>query len=92
MNSICVLAGDFVAPSLLSSLDKAYGIVDVMNHTPVDYVCFGNHETDLKMDKLCKRIDESEFAWINSNMPGTEFKVLQKMRKDSQLGLLIFSI
>ena len=69
-NSICVLAGDFVAPSLLSSLDNGYGIVDIMNHTPVDYVCFGNHETDLKMDELCKRIDESEFAWINSNMPG----------------------
>ena len=72
-NSICVLAGDFVAPSLLSSLDNARGIVDIMNHTPVDYVCFGNHETDLKIDELRKRIDQSKFAWINSNMPGMKY-------------------
>ena len=72
-NSITTLAGDFVAPSLLSSLDKGYGIVDIMNHTPVDLVCFGNHEADLKMDKLRKRMDESDFAWINSNMPGFEY-------------------
>ena len=44
-----------------------------MNHTPVDYVCFGNHETDLKIDELRKRIDQSEFAWINSNMPGMKY-------------------
>lgn len=95
-NSITTLAGDFVAPSLLSSLDKGYGIVDIMNHTPVDLVCFGNHEADLKMDKLRKRMDESDFAWINSNMPGFEydherrgekmppFKILEVKGKDGR--------
>ena len=73
-----LLAGDFVSPSLLSSIDKGYGMIDVMNNTPVDYVCFGNHEADLKFEKLTKRIDESKFPWINSNMPDFKYEHEQR--------------
>ena len=29
----------------------------------------GNHEADLKLPQLYRRFKESEFAWVNSNMP-----------------------
>jgi len=68
-NTITMLAGDFVAPSLLSSLDHGKGMIDVMNAVGIDYVCFGNHETDVPFDALLERIKEYKGVWINTNMP-----------------------
>ncbi|KNC83512.1 hypothetical protein SARC_04243 [Sphaeroforma arctica JP610] len=62
------MAGDFLAPSLLSSLDNGVGVVDVMNTTGFDYAVFGNHECDVHQDYLLDRIGQSKFQWINSNM------------------------
>lgn len=64
--TIVMLPGDFLAPSLLSSLDHGYGMVDCLNMCGVDYACFGNHETDVPHDELVKRIKESKFKWINT--------------------------
>ena len=71
--TIGTLPGDFVAPSLLSSLDKGVGIVDCMLEAGIDYVCFGNHENDIPIDQLYNRIkqkgsDGQHITWINSNM------------------------
>eukprot|EP00961_Rhodomonas_salina_P151077 2034337-Rhodomonas_salina.1 len=68
-NTIVLLPGDFVAPSLLSSLDHARGMIDCMNRCKFQYVCFGNHETDIPHAELINRIKDSSFKWINSNMP-----------------------
>ena len=46
-NTVVLLPGDFVAPSLLSQLDYARGMVDCLNRCGVHYVCFGNHEADI---------------------------------------------
>lgn len=68
-----VLAGDFLNPSVIATVKykgeriKGAQMVDVMNQTGVDYVCFGNHEFDLDESELQKRINESEFEWISSN-------------------------
>lgn len=67
-NTFCILAGDFIAPSLLSSLDKGKGMVDILNRAGFDYVCFGNHEADISHHQLLKRIQESKFTWVNTNM------------------------
>lgn len=69
-NVITVLAGDFLAPSLLSSLDHGISMVDMMNRVPVDVVCFGNHEADVPYVSLKHRIREYNGVWLNSNMPG----------------------
>ncbi|GAB5373351.1 hypothetical protein AAMO2058_001743800, partial [Amorphochlora amoebiformis] len=63
-----VLAGDFVSPSLLSSLDKGRAMVDVLNKAGIDLVCIGNHEADIPHAQLVRRIKESKFTWVNSNM------------------------
>jgi hypothetical protein len=36
-----LLPGDFVAPSLLSSLDKGAGMVECLSQSGIDYVCIG---------------------------------------------------
>ncbi len=54
-NTIVMLPGDFLAPSILSQLDYARGMVDCLNRCGVQYVCFGNHEADIPHpgDVLC---------------------------------------
>lgn len=52
---IVTLAGDFVAPSILASLDKGVGMVDCLNAIPVTHVAFGNHEDDVGTGELRKR-------------------------------------
>ncbi|KAI9032324.1 Metallo-dependent phosphatase-like protein [Hyaloraphidium curvatum] len=66
---LVTLAGDFLSPSLLSSLDHGRGMVDVLNGVPVTHVCFGNHEDDLHVDEVRKRVTEFRGCWLNTNMP-----------------------
>ena len=40
---------------------------------------WGNHETDLKARQLQNRIRESEFAYLNSNIPTYEVDDLGKL-------------
>lgn len=62
-------AGDFLAPSLLSSLDHGKAAVEMLNAIPVDMVCFGNHEDDVPGTALKHRLEEFGGIWLNSNMP-----------------------
>lgn len=72
-NTVTVLAGDFLSPSVIGTLRyegkgiKGKQMVDVMNAVGVDWVCFGNHEFDLDENDLQERINESRFNWLNSN-------------------------
>lgn len=72
-NTITILAGDFLNPSVLGTIKyegqriKGAQMVAAMNAAGVDYVCFGNHELDLKEADLIKRINESKFEWISTN-------------------------
>eukprot|EP00961_Rhodomonas_salina_P136583 1837559-Rhodomonas_salina.1 len=45
------------------------GMIDCMNQVKIQYVCFGNHECDIPFPEMVERIKESNFKWINSNMP-----------------------
>jgi len=66
--TVATLPGDFLAPSLLSSIDSGKGMVDLMNKCGFDYVSFGNHENDIPYDQLLHRIKQSRFQWLNTNM------------------------
>merc|ERR1719253_1374385 len=35
----------------------------------MDFVCFGNHESDIPYTKLVQRVREFQGVWLNSNMP-----------------------
>jgi len=73
-NMMMVMAGDFLNPSLLGALrhngERIAGkqMVEVMNAMNFDLVTFGNHEFDLKEPDLQKRLNESDFAWLSSNV------------------------
>ena len=63
-----VLCGDFLSPSLLSSLDSGRAAVSVMNKVPVDYVCLGNHEFDHGTAALGARLAELNSVCLNTNV------------------------
>ena len=73
-NTLLVMAGDFLNPSLLGTLkvdnERVYGrqMIEVMNAMKFDVVAFGNHEFDLSQNDLQKRLNESNFPWISSNV------------------------
>lgn len=72
-NSMLVMAGDFLSPSVYNSL-KVDGVrvrgkqmVEAMNAAGVDMAIFGNHEFDITEAELQQRINEAQFTWISSN-------------------------
>ncbi|MCO6491353.1 MAG: bifunctional metallophosphatase/5'-nucleotidase [Phaeodactylibacter sp.] len=75
-NTIAVLAGDFLSPSVIGTLKKEDGeriagqqMVEVLNAMGLDYATFGNHEFDLKdAGLLQKRINQSAFEYTACNV------------------------
>lgn len=72
--SMMVLAGDFLNPSLVGTMryngERIRGkqIVEVLNSMDLDIVAFGNHEFDIPEEDLQKRINESTFEWLATNI------------------------
>jgi len=82
-NTFFVLAGDFLNPSLVGTMKyegqriKGRQMVEIMNACGIDLVVYGNHEFDIKEHELQARMNESDFAWLGTN-------VLQ-VKKDSTI-------
>lgn len=72
-NTIMVMAGDFLSPSVYNSLKfegnriRGKQMVDAMNIAGVDMAVFGNHEFDIPEADVKSRINESAFQWVSSN-------------------------
>ncbi len=72
-NTIMVMAGDFLSPSVYNSLKfegnriRGKQMVDAMNNAGVDIAVFGNHEFDIPEADVQSRINESAFQWVSSN-------------------------
>ena len=73
-NTLLVMAGDFLNPSLIGTMKyngariRGKQMVEVMNAMNFDVAAFGNHEFDLSKKDLQARMDESIFPWISSNV------------------------
>ncbi len=65
---IMALAGDFLSPSVASSVFKGEQMVATLNAAGLDYATFGNHEFDFGIDVLKQRMAESKFTWVVSNV------------------------
>ena len=65
---LAVLAGDFVGPSMLSSLDRGRGMVECINAAGITHLIFGNHEDDIPPAELRRRIREFRGTWLSTNM------------------------
>lgn len=71
---ITTVNGDFLSPSLLSTLDKGAHRIDLFNRLGIDVVVLGNHEFDFGPDEVKKRIEESKFPWLTANAIGLDGK------------------
>lgn len=67
---LITMAGDFVAPSLLSSLDSGRGMIDCLNAIGLTHAILGNHEDDIAVAELSERIRELACPCIGSNVRG----------------------
>jgi len=73
-NTMLVMAGDFLNPSLLGTVKyngeriRGKQMIETMNAMHFDLAAFGNHEFDLSANDLQKRMDESNFDWITGNV------------------------
>jgi 2',3'-cyclic-nucleotide 2'-phosphodiesterase (5'-nucleotidase family) len=56
--SAVVLAGDFLSPSTLSSIDGGRGMVATLRAVGMTHVSLGNHEQDLRLDSLRQRLED----------------------------------
>lgn len=72
---LVAMAGDFLSPSILSSLDGGRGMVDCLAALGVTHVTFGNHEDDLEESELRARIEELPATWLGTNVRGLGPKV-----------------
>jgi 2',3'-cyclic-nucleotide 2'-phosphodiesterase (5'-nucleotidase family) len=67
------LPGDFLNPSCLSRVHQSQQIIDILNRLGLRLATFGNHEFDFDkdhftVDDLIKRIANSDFTWLASNL------------------------
>ncbi|MEM8602060.1 MAG: metallophosphoesterase, partial [Bacteroidota bacterium] len=73
-NTFVMVPGDFYSPSAIGT-SKVDGVrlngqqmVAVFNAIGVDYVTFGNHEFDLSRDDFYRRLDETGYNIVSSNV------------------------
>ena len=71
-NTLFLLAGDTISPSVESITYKGAQMIDAWNAIGLDYATFGNHEFDFGPDVLRQRMQESKFGWIAANVIDTK--------------------
>ncbi len=74
-NTLTVLAGDFISPSVIGTLKydgkriRGKHMIEVLNTLGLDWAVFGNHEFDYgDLPDLQARLDESTFSWLTGNV------------------------
>lgn len=67
-NTLFLLAGDTISPSVASTIFKGAHIIETWNAMGLDYACLGNHEFDFGDEVLIERMKESKFTWLAANV------------------------
>jgi 5'-nucleotidase len=62
-----MLAGDVLAPSLLTKWYGGAQMVEALNAAGLDFAALGNHEFDISQTRLEARLRESRFRWLSAN-------------------------
>jgi 5'-nucleotidase / UDP-sugar diphosphatase len=71
---LLVIAGDFLSPSVASSVFKGEQMVAALNAAGLDIATLGNHEFDFGDDVLLERMKQSKWQWVISNAIDTKTK------------------
>jgi 5'-nucleotidase len=94
-NTMLILAGDFLSPSVYNSLKfegnriRGKQMVDALNTAGLDLAVFGNHEFDIPEADLQSRIDESAFQWVSTNTYTTRKTYVVPFTKNSAAGSVL---
>ena len=67
-NTLFLLGGDTISPSVASSIFKGEQMIAAWNAVGLDYAVLGNHEFDFGNEVLRRRMAESKFTWLGSNV------------------------
>lgn len=67
-NTLFLLAGDTLGPSVESITFKGQQMIDAWNNIALDYSVLGNHEFDFGDEVLFQRMKESNFKWLGANV------------------------
>lgn len=67
-NTIFVLAGDTLSPSIESTFLRGAQMIAALNAVGLDFATFGNHEFDFGPAVLVERMQESRFRWLSANV------------------------
>jgi 5'-nucleotidase len=66
-----VLAGDFLSPSVASSVFRGAQMIAALNAAGLDLATLGNHEFDFGDDVLIERMKEARWQWVVANVIDT---------------------
>ena len=66
-NTLLLLAGDTVSPSVASRIFKGRQMIESWNAVGLDYAALGNHEFDFGPEVLRDLMKESKFTWLAAN-------------------------
>jgi 5'-nucleotidase len=69
---LLIIAGDFLSPSVASSVFKGEQMVAALNAAGLDLATLGNHEFDFGVDLLIQRMREARWQWVVSNVIDTD--------------------
>lgn len=63
-----ILAGDFLSPSVASSVFKGEQMIAALNAAGLDMATLGNHEFDFGDDVLIERMKQGKWQWLVANV------------------------
>ena len=73
-NTIYVMDGDMLSPSLMSGFDKGANMITLSNIVPYDLAVPGNHEYDAKAENFEAQAEASKFPWAAVNIKTADGK------------------
>lgn len=71
-NTIYVMDGDMLSPSLLSGFDKGQNTIDLTNLVPFDLAVPGNHEFDFGPENFLQKMAASAYPWGAINITNAD--------------------
>ena len=71
-NTLYVMDGDMLSPSLLSGIDKGQNTIDLTNLVPFDLAVPGNHEFDFGPENFMEKLAASAYPWAAVNITNAD--------------------
>ncbi len=73
-HSITTFGGDLISPSVLSGITEGAQMIELYNLLGTDVAVLGNHEFDFGPEVASRRVRDSAFRWLGTNVLGRDGK------------------